>query len=524
MKKYTNLIVIGVLLVGIAGFLIYKNVNFNDLQMSLGFYDQKITVANTADMHGHISFDDESGGYYTLDQVDVMMGMPMIKHFVDEVKQDNPNTLVLDSGDMFHGTNEANIEKSKGVVELANMMGYDAMTMGNHDFDFGIDRALEFKTDLKYPIICANVLKDGKPVYDEYKIVEKDGVKIGLFGTVEKDALIDTNSRDHEGMTIENPITTAERIIPILKQKADIIIYISHNGDEVDREIVKKVDGIDLILCGHHHFLYEKPEKVNNTYLVEAGGYTTHLGVADLYLKDGKVKKCVWKTLNSRDSSKADKEMKVISDKYVATAKELGKEVVGRAAVKLNGMRSDLRFKETNLADLLADAMREQGKADIALMNGGGIRESIPEGDVSLYKIGKVLPFTNGLVTIEVQGDKIYKALERGIRQYPNSGANGAFLQVSGIKFSFDASKPAGERVVSVKTLDGKELDKNKMYKVATNDYLYNGGDGYEELEDCKLIQKGELLKDVLAKYIKEKGSVAPKEEGRIIVENERYK
>lgn len=524
MKKYTNLIVIGVLLVGIAGFLIYRNVNFNDVLMSLGVYDEKISVVNTADMHGHMCFDDESGGYYTLDQVDIMMGMPLVKHFVDKIKEDNKNTLVLDSGDMFHGTNEANIEKAEGVVELANLMGYDAMTMGNHDFDFGIDRALEYKTVLNFPIICANVFKDGKPVYEEYKIVDMAGLKVALFGTVEKNALVDTNSRDHKGMSIEDPIVTAQRLIPVIKEKADIIIYISHNGDEIDREIVEKVDGIDLILCGHHHFLYEKPEKINNTYLVEAGGYTTHVGLADLYLKDGKVKKCVWKTYSSRDNSKANQDMQKIADKYEELAKEAGKEVVGKAAVKLNGMRSDLRFKETNLADLLADAMRELGNADIALMNGGGIRESIPEGDISLYKIGKVLPFTNSLVTIELTGDKIYKAIERGLMQYPNSGSNGAFLQVSGIKFSFDASKPAGKRVVSIKTLDGKELDKNKTYKVATNDYLYNGGDNYEELVDARLLHKGELLKDVLAKYIKEKGTVAPKEEGRISVVNERYK
>ncbi len=524
MKKYTNLIVIGVILVGIAGFLVYKNVNFNDVLMSLGYYDQKISVVSTADMHGHICYDNESGGYYTLDQVDVMMGMPLVKYYIDEVKNDNENTLVLDSGDLFHGTNEANIEKAKGVVDAVNLMGYDAMTMGNHDFDFGIDRAMEFKTDLNFPIICANVLKDGKPVYEEYRIVEMGGLKVGLFGTVEKNALTDTNSRDHKGVVIEDPMITAQRIIPALKEQTDLIIYISHNGDEIDREIVKKVDGIDLVLCGHHHFLYEEADKINDSYLVEAGGYTTHVGLADLYLKDGKVKKCAWNVFNTRDNSKGDKEVKKVADKYEALAREAGKEVVGKATVKLNGMRSDLRFKETNLADLLADAMKETGKADIALMNGGGIRESIPEGDISLYKIGKVLPFTNSLVTIELKGEAIYECLERGIMQYPNSGANGGFLQVSGITFSFDASKPAGERVVSVKTLDGKELDKNKTYKVATNDYLYNGGDGYEEMVDAKLLYKGELLKDVLAKYIKEKGTVAPKEEGRISVVNERYK
>ncbi|MHB8065870.1 MAG: bifunctional metallophosphatase/5'-nucleotidase, partial [Ruminiclostridium sp.] len=313
MKKYTNLIVLGIILVGVVGFLIYKNVNFNDLLLHFGYYDKKISVINTADIHGHISFDDESGGYYSLDQVDVMMGMPLMKYFVNEIKADNSNSLLLDSGDMFHGTNEANIEKGKGVVEVANLMGYDAMTIGNHDFDFGIDRTMEIESEINFPMLCANVFKDGKPAFQEYKIVEMGGIKIALLGTIEKYALSETNTRDHRGLTIEDPITTAERLVPILKKQADIIILISHNGDEVDSEIAKKVDGIDLILCGHHHFLYKKANKVNNTYLVEAGGYSTHVGLADLYLKKGKVIKCVWHIFNTRDKTKIDKQMKAVA-------------------------------------------------------------------------------------------------------------------------------------------------------------------------------------------------------------------
>jgi 2',3'-cyclic-nucleotide 2'-phosphodiesterase (5'-nucleotidase family) len=155
-------------------------------------------------------------------------------------------------------------------------------------------------------------------------------------------------------------------------------------------------------------------------------------------------------------------------------------------------------------------------------MNGGGIRESIPEGDINLYKIGKVLPFSNSLVTVEMKGEKIYSALERGLRAY-YSGMNGGFLQVSGISYVIDGSKPAGERLVSV-TYQGKPLEKNSCFKVATNDYLYNGGDEYDEFKDSKLLAAGGLLKDILSDYIKSKKEVSPAEEGRIKVINEKYK
>ena len=132
MKSYKNLIVLGLLVLGAAIFLTVKYVDFNTVLANAGYYEEKVTVLSTSDIHGHIIFDDLTGGYYSLDEVSTMMGMPLMKHLIDEVRKDSNNTLLLDSGDLFHGTNEANIEKGKGVVEIANMMGYDGMAPGNH--------------------------------------------------------------------------------------------------------------------------------------------------------------------------------------------------------------------------------------------------------------------------------------------------------------------------------------------------------------------------------------------------------
>ncbi len=524
MKSYKNLIVMGLLILAVLIGLIIKYVDFDTVLVNAGYYEERITILSTADIHGHILFDEEAGGYYTLDEVSVMMGMPLMKHLIDEAKAENKNTLLLDSGDMFHGTNEANINKGQGVVEVANLMGYDAMTPGNHDFNFGFDRLLEIRDKLNFPVLSANIYRDGSPAFEEYRIVQVGNKKVGLFGLTEIYALINTNSRDNAGVTLEDPVKCARQVIEKLRDKTDVIILVSHLGDEADRKLVEEVDGIDLILCGHHHFLYEEADKVNNTYLVEAGGYSTHIGQADIYFKDGKISKLVWNTKNTKDKTKVDLKSNEIAEKYHATALEATKEVVAKSKEKLDGFRSNVRTRETTLGNLLTDAMLETGKAEIAIMNGGGIRESIPAGDINLYSIGKALPFVNSLVTIEVKGEDIYSAIERGIRLYPDGGSNGGFLHVSGIKFVFDASKPAGKRVVRITTPDGKELDKEKYYKVATNDYLYNGGDGYEELKKAKLLSKGELLKDVLAKYLKEKGEVNAKVENRITVINQRYK
>lgn len=522
MKKYINVIILAIAAICALVYLVAKNVNFQDVFLSVGIYDTKISVVNTADIHGHILYDEEIG-YYSMDTAKNIRGMPILKTLADVVKEDNKNTIMLDSGDLFHGTNEANIEKGKAIVEIANKMGYTAMTIGNHDFNFGMDRLKEIRNELSFPILCANVLENGVPIFEQYKIVELDGIKVGLFGLTHEESLEYTNSRDIENVTIENATIVAKKILPQLREQCDVVILISHLGQERDIELANEVSGIDLILSGHHHVLQTKAIKENNTHLAEAGSFATHIGIADIYMKNGQVENIVWRVETTSDQSKAEKGTDAIAQKYYKIAYESLKEVVGRTDTRLNGLRFDVRSKETNLANLLTDAMKEEGNADLALMNGGGIRQSIPEGDISLYDIGKTLPFYNYLVTIELKGETIYEAIENGLRSYPSGMYNGAFLQVSGISYEFDGSQIAGKRLQKVYK-DGLPIDKEKVYKVATNDYLYNGGDGYECLKDAKLIFSGGLLKDVLADYIKDKKIVSPGLEGRITVVNDKYK
>jgi len=521
-KKYTNIIILCAIVLVCTGVLINYYIDFNDVFYNIGYYDDSITFANTADVHGHIVFDDDVGGYYSLDDISNIMGLPLINYFVQQERAKDEDLLLLDTGDLFHGTNEANIEKGQGVVEIVNQMGYTAMVPGNHDFNFGVDRLLEIKSQLNFPVLSSNIYKDNEHVFDDYLIVEKDGKKIGLFGLTTPFALKFTNSRDNGGLTIEDPAKEAKRVLKELGDKADVVILLSHLGDDEDKKLVDEVDGIDLVLCGHYHKLYTSAQKVKDTFIVSGGAWTTHACIGKMYFKDGKISKVSWKTKSTKDKSLEDKKLADIAKKYHDIALIDSQKIVGNAKVELNGRRSQMRSSETNLGNLLTDAMRSIGNADIAIMNGGGIRESIPEGEINLYKLGKVLPFSNSLLTIELKGELIYKAIERGLWSYP-SGSNGAFLQVSGISYVFDGSKPAGQRLVEV-TKDGKPLEKDKLYKVAINDYLYNGGDYYEEFKDAKIISFGALLKDVLTQYIQEKKEVAPEVEGRITVTNERYK
>jgi len=182
--------------------------------------------------------------------------------------------------------------------------------------------------------------------------------------------------------------------------------------------------------------------------------------------------------------------------------------------VNLNGERGDVRTKETNLGDLVADIMRERANADLAIQNGGGIRASIPEGSITVGDVFTVLPFDNYLIALQMTGEEILEALENGVSKVEETA--GRFPQVSGLTFTFDPSKPAGERVSEVK-VNGEPLELDKKYIVATNDFMAAGGDDYASLKEAPMtLVTGELLRDVAVNYIKEMGEVAPEVEGRI--------
>lgn len=522
MKKYRNVIILGVVLVAVAVYLCVKFVNFSDLLLTFGYFDDKVTVVNTADMHGHLVYDDDVGGYYSLEDVNVIMGMPLIKTLIEEEKAKNKEkTLVFDCGDTFHGPNEGCMNKGEASVECAKLMGIDAAVPGNHDFNYGIKRFFEISNEINYPIIASNIYKDGKLAFDEYKIYDVGGKKVAVFGLVFKELLDYSDARDFEDVSIEDPVKVAEKLIPELRKKADVVILLSHMGPNMDEELAAKVSGIDMILSSHLHDIMKTPKVVNGTYIAEPGGWTTHIGVTNFYFKGGKLSKIKWELKNSKDKEKADPKMDAIGQKYHAISYEEQKEVIGKTNTKLIGMRTKARTQEINLGNLMTDAMREAAKADIALLNGGGIRQSLEEGDVRVYDIGKVMPFDNRLVTLELKGETIYEILEKGLDVYPMS-YNGGFQQVSGINYEFDASKPAGKRLVKV-TKDGKPLDKEKNYKVATNDYLYKGGDSMKMLVGQKQLDSGALLKDIVIEYFKKNKTVNPKVEGRIKVLNERY-
>ncbi|MCM3574422.1 5'-nucleotidase C-terminal domain-containing protein [Mesobacillus subterraneus] len=484
---------------------------------------------------------------------------PKLATAVKEVRAENPDALLLSAGDAFSGTLYFNEFEGQADLALMNYIGYDAMTFGNHEFDLGSSAAghkalADFVKGAKFPFVSSNVdfskdalfnglqskgtvgekIEDGK-IYDGIvKVI--DGQKVGIFGlTTEETKDISSPGK----ITFSNYIEEAERMVAAFEAKGiHKIIALSHLGydDNVaydnDLKLAEAVDGIDIIVGGHTHTQLKEPklvEKDEPTLIVQAGQYSDLLGTLDVEFD-------YWGTItgyageliaikDKAEDAKAAELVKPFKDKVT----ELQNKSIGTsAAVKLEGERAVVRTQESNLGNLITDGMLAKAKTInpntvIAVTNGGGIRASINEGDITLGEVLTTMPFGNTLGIMNLKGSEIKAALEHSVSQAPKE--NGAFLHVSGMKFSYDSSKPAGERVVKVevKGTDGTftELDLAKNYLVATNTFTAKGGDGYDMFakayEEGRVSEPGFVDYEMFVDYLTQFKTIEPKVEGRIV-------
>ena len=481
----------------------------------------ELVILHANDTHGRILEGSNDG-----------MGYSRIDAIVEDYESKYKNVLYLDAGDTLHGTVMASLDKGESMVKVLNETGVDATVPGNHDYNYGIDRLVELSKQMNFPVLAANVVRDGllkdKLVFDDYIIKDIDGYKIGIFGLSTPETAFKTNPKNIEGIKFLDPVETAKKVVKKLKkEKVDYIIALVHLGLDQSSEakdrsdnLAKMVPEIDLIIDGHSHTVLPNGLEVNGNYIVQTGEYDKNLGKVVVTLNpDGTEKENI--SLIDKKSAMTMPEdpdmIKLVKDISVNQAK-ITETIVGKTDVKLVGDRAVVRTGESNLADYLTDAMLWKTGADIALTNGGGIRSSIDIGDITRGEVIQVLPFGNYVIVQELTGADVIAALENGTAGYPSQ--HGAFAQVSGIKYSFDPSKPIGQRIVSVTMANGESIDKNKTYKVATNDFIAAGGDLYVMFKGKKVIGNYEGLDEILTAYIASGARAKDGVDGRVKVIN----
>ncbi|MFK7692954.1 bifunctional metallophosphatase/5'-nucleotidase [Paenibacillus sp. HJGM_3] len=470
-----------------------------------------ITIGHTNDVHGHIQEDKTNKEF----------GYAKMATLIKEWRADNPNFLLLDAGDTFQGTVFVNQFKGESIVPILNSLDYEAMAAGNHEFDFGYEQLLKLKGMLDYPVINANVFKgDGTNLLDPVHYATIGGKKFAFLGFVTQETPILTHPDNVKGLTFQSPVEVAKKLVPELKKKVDHVVVVSHIGIETDREIAKQVPGIDLIVGGHTHTPIRTPELVNGTYIVQDWEYGKSLGRADLYYMNDELVAFEGGLTEYNESVAEDPQVAEMVKQIASQIDSVMNVVIAKSEVNLDGDRTVVRKKESNVGNLLADAMLEKSKAikgyeaDVALMNGGGIRVQLAAGDITKKDLYSLLPFPNTLVIVNATGKQIREALENGVSQV-ESGA-GRFPQIGGMSFRYNPALPAGQRVLDVK-VGGAPLDLTKTYKVATNDFIAAGGDGYSMFADGKPFNTGITMYELMEETLMKRGTVHPVVEGRIV-------
>lgn len=435
------------------------------------------------------------------------------------------HVLLVDAGDAIQGATIANMFQGKDVIQVYNAMGYDVATLGNHEWDYGQQVLKDRIAEAKFDYVNANVT--GVNLGWKSNVIKNvAGINIGLFGVVTSDLPVIVAPSSLTGVGVEDPIAAAQsQIVDLKAQGAQYIVALSHCGYEnggapLDPAIAAGAPGINLIIGGHSHTVLKTAAVVGKTMITQTGTAGAYVGkeVIDFTTYHGKVirQNVAYELVPTVTSVPENLAVKAIIDRYNNQLTDKLSVVIGKALVTLDGERADVRTKETNLGNYVADWMRTSTGADIAFEDGGSIRVSVPAGDVTVGNIYNVLPFDNIMEVLEIKGSTLRAALENSVSDYP--AQKGAFAQISGFSFTFDPSKPKGSRVASIMK-DGKPMDMDAVYKLCVQDYTALGGDGYTMLVGAKVLSRtSEWNRDGLVNYIKVNPEMTATVEGRITI------
>ncbi len=489
----------------------------------------QLTILHTNDHHGHFS----KFNPYPVSDVGGLSAQATLVNIVKaEISKTGGKVLVLSAGDINTGIPESDMQDAEPDIIAMNMIGYDAMVLGNHEFDKSRNVLMKQKDRAEFPFLSANIFLRGtrKTLVEPYIIKNLDGLRVAILGLTTEQTPILTRPDNVEDLEFKDPINIAKRLVPILRKKADLVIALTHlglyedNDQKGDIALAKAVPELDVIVGGHTHTRLEKPVVVGKTIIVQAGGYSEYVGKLNLKIdtSDGDIAQDfellpVNMKRRVKNNGKKfyylvgrgyveDREVLKAMEPYLTKANSLLSQPIGRTIVALSGGKTDSRTRETNLGNLITDAIRAKTGADIGFQNGGGIRAGIAPGTISYRDILTVNPFGNTLVLIDMTGSQVKEVLNYSAGKI----GSGAFMQVSGLKFTIKNGRALNIRVGNVSMID------RKIYTVATNNFVGAGGDGYRMLKPLAKEDTGFVDADVVKEYIERMKTVSPRVEGRI--------
>ncbi|WP_333713936.1 bifunctional metallophosphatase/5'-nucleotidase [Yoonia sp.] len=496
--------------------------------------DFTLHIIHTNDLHSRIepinAFDSTCGADANA-AGECFGGIARVITKINELRAEleGQNVLVLDAGDQYQGSLIYTTYKGDVEAEFMEQIGYDAMAVGNHEFDDGDEGLRKLTDNVSFPVISGNIDVSSSNVLagqvENHVILEVGGQRIGIVSALAVDTQETSSPSNAVIFTPEIESLQAD-VATLTAEGVDKIIALTHVGMAKDMEIAAAVDGLDAVVGGHSHTLFSNtvegapayPTMVDGVPVVQAYAYSKYIGHLTLVFDDaGNVTSATGDTI-LLDASVAEDEAAVARVAELAgPIEEMKARVVSEATEAIEGDRSVCRAMECPMGNLVADAMldrvADQG-IQIAFQNGGGLRASIDAGEITMGEVLSVLPFQNTLSTFQVTGEAIVAALENGVGQI-EEGA-GRFPQVAGMSFTVDTSAAPGSRISDV-MVGGAPIDPAATYGVVSNNFVRNGGDGYAMFVDAaNAYDFGPDLADVTAEYLAANAPYQPYTDGRI--------
>jgi 5'-nucleotidase/UDP-sugar diphosphatase len=515
-----------------------------------------LTVLSTNDTHGQplpYSYSGvvEVGGIAY--NSPVAGGIAARKTYFDKVKASNPDTLIVDAGDVNTGALISNLFQAKPDILAMNLAGYQVMTTGNHEFDISQQSLQDRRKDAQFPIVSANIYvkATGKRLLDPYTLVKLKDVTVAVIGVTTTDTPTAVMPANVEGLEFRDPAPEVNAVVKEIGSKADFVIVLSHLGIDQDRILATKVNGVNLIIGGHTHTYMPAAEVVNNVPIFQAFTGGIFVGKVDVTVVNGKVTSVVAAPapinlaveLKEGVTPKGDvKEIKgkkydfvggylepdaavtALLQPFVDQVTKDMDTVIATATAEfphtVKGLTAYPRRDDSALSNMLVDAMREITSAkigkpvDVFLQNGGGIRAPLAAGPITKRAVYTVLPFDNTIMTANLTGAQIQELLEKkalvtAILNYTDkfSGPDGSFLQVSGMTYTLDLTA----KTVSDIKIGGQPLDPAKTYLIATQNFMMTGGDGYTILKSATNPYSTSMFqRDMVIDWLVKKGTIDP--------------
>jgi 2',3'-cyclic-nucleotide 2'-phosphodiesterase/3'-nucleotidase len=504
----------------------------------------QITILGTTDLHGHINPID----YYTNKPDN--SGIAKVATMIKRIRKEQPNVLLIDSGDTIQGSPLESFHGRKNnappdpMMLAMNSLNYDSMTVGNHEYNFGLKVLEKARSEAKFPWLSANTYDIGKKQthYKPYIVKEVAGVKIGILGLTTPGIPNWDNPPNYAGLEFHEPLVEARKWVPILRdqEKADVVVIAMHMGLEEDLRtgemspgqvlheneaiaIAKEVPGVDVIFMGHTH--RDVPSVyINGVLLTQANYWGRHLARADLYLqKSGTGWRMYAKsarTMPSDDRVEPDPEVVKIAEPYDRETQAWLSRAIGESTADLDAR--DARFRDTAILDLVQKVQLDAGKADVSMVASFNPEARIAKGPVTVRDIAGLYVYENTLVVLEVTGQQLKDALEHSARYFkeyvPGKPASDLvddkipaynFDIAEGVTYDLDISKPFGQRIQNLR-FHGQPLSLTRKLRLATNNYRVNGGGGYDMYKNAPVVYRSsEEIRELIIDWV-EKNKTVP--------------